>query len=166
MVKKMDTNSTVPVAGPSQPPPESLASAPGGAVTGNVPTPGFLPLNFPDLTGILLMRPPKFPVGTTVPERVYRLISNHREGISAFIEEAINTFNGDLRALVVAAEDLAQERKTARFDTGVRSISGRVPKAALTRLQDLVAALKGIPGMSLAKVLGGLVQIHLIKESK
>jgi len=162
MVKKMDPKLTVPS-------PDSSACAPANKPTVPAPTPpvpgaefGFT--NYQSvLQGIDLSRPPKFPVGTTVPERVYREILISGAGISQFIEDAITGFDGDLRALVEAAGQLDAERKSARFDTGVRSISGRVPKAALTRLQGILVALKGLRGMSLAKVLGGLVLLHLSK---
>jgi hypothetical protein len=100
-----------------------------------------------------------------VPERVYLEILGYRSGISQFLEDAINGFNGDMLALVEATNRLSEERRTARFDTGVRAISGRVPKGALTRLQEILAALKDIRGMSVAKILGGLVLLHLAKPT-
>jgi len=165
MVKKIDPKQNIPS-------PDQSVCAPANKPTIPAPTPpvpgaefGFT--NYQSvLEGVVLSRPPKFPVGTTVPERVYREILVSRAGISQFIEDAIAGFDGDLRALVEAAGQLDAERKAARFDTGVRSISGRVPKASLTRLQGILGALKNIPGMSLAKVLGGLVLLHLGKGSK
>ena len=165
MVKKTDPKPTVPLPDPSACAPASKATSPAPAL----PEPGaeFGFTNYQSLLeGVVLSRPPKFPVGTTVPERVYDEIRISGVGISQFIEDAITGFDGDLRALVEAAGQLDAERKSARFDTGVRSISGRVPKAALTRLQGILAAFKGLRGMSLAKVLGGLVLLHLGKGSK
>ena len=165
MVKKMDSKSAAPSPNPRASTQEGYTTAPNGAP----PVEEFkLDLEYlrQAFEGVSLVRPPKFPVGTTVPERVYFEISSHRPGISQFIEEAITTFDGDMRTLLEAAAQISAERKSARFDTGVRSISGRVPKAALSRLQRIVAALKDVPGMSLAKVLGGLVQIQLSKGSK
>ena len=165
MVKQTDRKARVPLQDRNDSEP-SPSTAPPSAASGE---PGFEfdlePLR-DLLDGLSLIRPPKFPVGTTVPERVYLEILSYRPGISQFIEDAITGFNGDIRTLVEAAAQISAERKTARFDTGVRSISGRVPKAALTRLQGIVGALREIPGMSLAKVLGGLVYLKLsrIKE--
>jgi len=164
MVKKVDQKSTVP------PPDASACVPPEKPSKSTLPTPGggpeFIPfkLDVEALQGIDLSRPPKFPVGTTVPERVYRAIHSSGSGISQFIEDAITGFNGDMRALINAAGQLDAERKSARFDTGVRSISGRVSKAALTRLQEIFAALEGMRGMSLAKILGGLVILHLSNQ--
>ncbi|MDR3572307.1 MAG: hypothetical protein P4L50_00460 [Anaerolineaceae bacterium] len=167
MVKKMDTKTTVPSPDPN-------ACAPGTMTGGShdLPRPlpasgeyGFKPGDLNDLRNIFV-RPPKFPVGTTVPERVYLEILEYGPGISQFIEDAITSFNGDMRALVEAVDRFNKERKAARLDTGIRSISGRVPKASLTKLQSIIAALKDFPGMSLAKVLGGLIQIHLPKGSQ
>jgi hypothetical protein len=156
MVKKGDTKSpsaSDPTAcKPSRKPidPASAEKAP----------PQLKPFNL-DLKGLNLVRPPKFPVGTTVPERVYLEILGNRSGISQFLEDAITGFDGDMRALVEAANQLSEERRTARFDTGVRAISGRVSRTALTRLQEILAALKDIRGMSVAKILGGLVLLQL-----
>ena len=167
MVKKMDTKATAPSPDPN-------ACAPGTMTGGSHDLPhtipasgefGFKPGDL-ELLRTMLARPPKFPVGTTVPERVYRAILVSHDGISQFIENAITSFDGDMRALVEAVDNLNTERKAARFDTGVRSISGRVTKASLTKLQTIIAALKDIPGMSLARVLGGLIQIHLPKGSQ
>jgi len=165
MVKKIDPKQTVPSPEPSVCAPASKPTTPAPTLPDAVAEFGFT--NYQSiLEGVVLSRPPKFPVGTTVPERVYREILLSGAGISQFIEDAITGFDGDLRALVEAAGQLDAERKSARFDTGVRSISGRVPKAALTRLQGILAAFKGSRGMSLAKVLGGLVLLHLGKGSK
>jgi hypothetical protein len=158
MVKKTDTKRIPPSDSNACKPPKKAAS-PAPAQT---EVPQFKPFNL-DLQGLNLVRPPKFSVGTTVPERVYLEILDYRSGISQFIEDAITGFNGDMQALVEAANQLSAERRTARFDTGVRAISGRVPKAALIRLQEILAALKGIRGMSVAKILGGLVQLYLSK---
>lgn len=163
MTKKADSNPVPPAKAPIQnPPPTVPVFLPAGSLPGSSEWDAFI-ANLPDLSGVLVPRLPKFPVGTTVPERVYRLIGAHPEGISHFIEEAITSFDGDLRALVMAANDLSEERRAARFDTGIRSISGRVTKAALKRIQGIVAALKEVPGMSLAKVLGGLIILRLGK---
>lgn len=154
MVKKGDAKN-VSVPEPTACKPPAKAGSPAQAGKDSSP---FRPFNL-DLQGLNLVRPPKFPVGTTVPERVYLEILGSRTGISQFLEDAINSFDGDMLALVEAANQLAAERRSARFDTGVRAISGRVSKAAMTRLQEILAALKGVRGMSKAKVLAGLVQL-------
>jgi hypothetical protein len=159
MGKKIDTNHAAQVQESNIPSRDAKAAT---HALDPAPGPGVPPYNLAAaLEGLVLSRPPKFPVGTTVPERVYQALTRHQEGISHFIETAISSFDGDMRALVIAANGLAEERRAARFDTGIRSISGRVSKAALTKLQLLVAALKDAPGMSMAKILGGLIQLHL-----
>jgi hypothetical protein len=121
MVKKRGTRRLQP-QDPTACKPSSQAASPNPAE----PTvPRFKPFNL-DLQGLNLVSPPKFPVGTTVPERVYLEILGYRSGISQFLEDAINGFNGDMLALVEATNRLSEERRTARFDTGVRAISGRV----------------------------------------
>jgi hypothetical protein len=156
MVKKGDTRS------PSAPDPTACKTPgkPADPASVEKAPPQFKPFNL-DLKGLNLVRPPKFPVGTTVPERVYLEILGNRSGISQFLEDAIIGFDGDMLALVEAANQLSGERRSARFDTGVRAISGRVSREALTRLQEILAALKDIRGMSLAKILGGLVLLQL-----
>lgn len=161
MVKKGDAK-PIPAPNPDACNPSGKTASP---TPGEQVLPRFKPFNL-DLQGLNLVRPPKFPVGTTVPERVYLEILGYRTGISQFLEDAINGFDGDMLALVEAANQLAAERRNARFDTGVRAISGRVSKAAMTRLQEILAALKGVRGMSVAKVLGGLVLLHLPKGSR
>lgn len=96
MVKKVDQKSTVPppdarACDPPEKPSKSTLPTPGGG-------PEFIPfkLDVAALQGIDLSRPPKFPVGTTVPERVYRAIHSSGTGISQFIEDAITGFNGDI----------------------------------------------------------------------
>lgn len=163
MVKKLDTKQTIPAPGSNAITSASTSTSHASATPEPVAEFGFKPGELESL-GLNLIRPPKFPVGTTVPERVYLEILRYRSGISQFIEDAINDFDGDMHALVKAATSLSAERQSARFDTGVRSISGRVPKATLVRLQGILAALKEIRGMSLAKVLGGLVLLHLSRS--
>jgi len=123
-------------------------------------TPILEPRDLADLRN-LFVQPPKFIIGTTVPERIYLALLDSRAGISNYMEEAINAFDGDMKSLVEAAGRISEERKAARQDTGIRSISGRVPKAAFNRLEEIDKALEGIRGMSRAKVLAGLVQLKL-----
>jgi hypothetical protein len=171
MVKKMDTTETVPALDPHASTSASKASNPPSSLNAADAPPNpnakfeSQEEDWEDLRDIFVS-PPKFPVGTTLPDRMYMEILRSGNGISKFIEAAINGFDGDMQALVEAANQISTERKNARFDTGVRSISGRISKATLTRLQAILKALKSIHGMSLAKVLGGLVQIHLSKESR
>jgi hypothetical protein len=81
----------------------------------------------PDIRYIFLS-PPKFTLGTTVPEPVYIQLLDHPGAISKFFEDAISAFDGDLDALLSAAAVFSAERKEARKDTPIRNAVGRVSK--------------------------------------
>jgi hypothetical protein len=117
------------------------------------------------LEGLELGRQPKFTVGTVVPNQAYLRLPRHRGAITQFIESAIHAFDGDLRALVLTANRLDEERKAARFRTSVQPVSGRVTRAALTKLDSLVDTLRDVPDISRSKVLGALILIHLPKST-
>jgi hypothetical protein len=86
-------------------------------------------------------------------------------GVSAFYEHALGSFNGDLAALLDAAAQFAEYRKRARQTIAIRSANGRISKAAFEKIKTIEAALKGIRGMSRAKVLAGLIQSLLSRET-
>lgn len=113
----------------------------------------------PDIRYVFVS-PPKFVIGTTVPEPVYYNLLDYPGGISKFYEEALARFDGDLDALLRAAAQLVEERKRARHESGIRNVNGRVSKAAIFRLQQIERALADVRGMSRAKVLVGLIGLH------
>jgi hypothetical protein len=109
----------------------------------------------------IFLSPPKFVVGTTASEATYRLMVGTKGGLSAFWEEAIKSFDGDLESLVKAAAAFEAERRQGRQIHGVRSANGRVSKELLDRVVALETALKGIKRMSRAKVMAGLAKLLL-----
>jgi hypothetical protein len=118
----------------------------------------------PDIRYIFVS-PPKFTVGTTVPEPVYMQLLDYPGAISKFFEQAISDFDGDIDALLSAAAVFAVERKQARKDTPIRNAVGRVSKAADMKLKMIEDALTGIRGISRAKVLAGLIRLKLTNDS-
>jgi hypothetical protein len=100
-------------------------------------------------------------MGTTVPDGVYFQLLDYPGGISGFYEDAVAKFDGDTEALLRAAALFSEIRKQARNTTAIRSANGRVSKGAHERVLGVEAALKGIRGMSKAKVLAGLIQLYL-----
>ena len=109
----------------------------------------------------IFIRPAKFVVGTTVPDPVYFQLLDYPGGISGFFEDSVAKFDLDLEALLKAAAQFADERKCSRQTTAIRAANGRVSKAAHQKITQIEAALKGIRGMSKAKVLAGFIQLYL-----
>lgn len=109
----------------------------------------------------IFVSPPKFVVGTTVPDPVYFQLLDYPGGISGFYEDAIAKFDGDTEALLRAAALFSDVRKRSRQTTAIRSANGRVSKGAHDKILAMETALKGIRGMSKAKVLAGLIQLYL-----
>jgi hypothetical protein len=104
-------------------------------------------------------------VGTTVPDPVYFKLLDHPGGISGFYEGTIAMFNGDMEALLRAASTFSEERKQARNTIAIRSANGRISKPTHDRLLAIESALKGIRGISKAKVLAGLIHLYLDKPT-
>ena len=109
----------------------------------------------------IFIRPAKFVVGTTVPDPVYFQLLDYPGGISGFYEDAVAKFNLDLETLLIASARFADERKQSRQTIAIRAANGRISKAAHQKIQQIEAALKGIRGISKAKVLSGLIQLYL-----
>jgi hypothetical protein len=113
----------------------------------------------------IFISPPKFVVGTTVPDPVYFQLLDYPGGISGFYEDAVAKFDDDTEALLRAAVLFSEIRKQARNTTAIRSANGRVSKSSHDRVLAIESALKGIRGMSKAKVLAGLIQLYLNSQS-
>ncbi len=109
----------------------------------------------------IFVSPPKFVVGTTVPDPVYLQLLDYPGGISAFYEDAIAKFDGNTEALLRASAQFCDTRKQSRQSTAIRSANGRVTKSAQEKILSMEASLKGIRGMSKAKILAGLIQLYL-----
>lgn len=109
----------------------------------------------------IFVSPPKYVVGTTVPDPVYFQLLDHPGGISAFYEEALMKFSGSMEELLNAAVHFSAERKLSRQTNAIRSANGRISKAAHDRLLAIEGNLKGIRGISKAKLLAGLIQLFL-----
>jgi hypothetical protein len=126
---------------------------------------GDQPLQIPSLPDELqdftlsFLAPPKSFISLSVPESLYHRLQ--RYGISRFYEEAVREFDGDLKALLVAALQFIKARKNRKPMEGICNANGRVLKETLHKLEGIKESLAGIRGMSRAKVLAGLVQIKL-----
>jgi len=111
----------------------------------------------------LFVSPPKFVVGTTVPDPVYFQLLDYPGGISKFYEDAIGKFDGDLEALMRASAVFCDNRKRSRQTVPIRSANGRISEAAQRKIQSITNSLKHIRGMSVAKVLAGLIQDYVVR---
>lgn len=100
-------------------------------------------------------------VSCPVPESVYLQLQQYPGGVSRFIEDAVESFNGDLSALVVAAVDFVNFRKQRAPQDPSRNASGRLLPSSIEKIQMIQAALSSIRGITRAKVIAGLIQLHL-----
>lgn len=107
----------------------------------------------------IFVSPPKFLVGTTVPESFYFRLLDYPGGISQFYEDAIRKFDGDLEALLKASAAFNQFRRQSRPTTPIRSANGRVSQETHDRVLAIEHDLKHVRGISRAKVLAGLIQL-------
>jgi len=114
-----------------------------------------------ELRGLELsfLAPPKFFVSVSVPEHTYRRLQ--RYGISKFFEEAVASFDGDLKALVEASLELMKARRDRNPTEAICNANGRVLKSTLQKIESIKDSLAGIRGISRAKVLGGIVRLKL-----
>lgn len=140
--------------------PPGLPAAPCAPKQAALPTQNLVGADERDIRYIFVS-PPKFVVGTTVPDPVYFQLLDYPGGISGFYEDAIAKFDGDTEALLRAAALFSDKRKRSRQTTAIRSANGRVSKGAHNDILALETALKGIRGMSKAKILAGLIQLYL-----
>jgi hypothetical protein len=96
-----------------------------------------------------------------VPDSVYQKLQNHPGGVSYFIEDAVASFDGDLNALVAAAVVFVDNRRFRASTDPPRNASGRILPTTFAKIQQIQDALSGIRGMSRAKVVAGLIHLHL-----
>lgn len=112
------------------------------------------------LTYAFVGRPRRL-VTCPVPDSVYQKLQNHPGGVGQFYEEAVAAFDGDLNALVTAAVAFVDARRFRASTDPPRNASGRVLPVTFAKIQRIQDALSSIRGMSRAKVLAGLIQLHL-----
>lgn len=105
------------------------------------------------------LKPPKYFISLSVPESLYFRL--RRYGISKFYEEAVESFDGDLRSLLTASLQFMEARKNREPMEAVCNLNGRVLKETLQKIEGIKDSLAGVRAMSRAKVLAGLVQIKL-----
>ena len=105
------------------------------------------------------LKPPKYFISLSVPETLYFRLRHY--GISKFYEEAVASFDGDLRSLLTASLVFMEARKNRQPMEAVCNLNGRVVKETLQKIEDIKESLEGIRNMSRAKVLAGLVQLKL-----
>lgn len=116
-----------------------------------------------DITGLTyaFVGHPRRLVTCPVPDSVHLKLQNYPGGVSHFYEDAVAAFDGDLAALVTAAVLFVDAR---RYRAGIdppRNASGRILPITFNKIQQITDALSGIRGMSRAKVVAGLIQLHL-----
>lgn len=104
---------------------------------------------------------PRSLVTCPVPGSIYQKLQKHPGGISEFYEEAISDFDGNLVSLVNAAVAFIDQRRLHAGVDPARNASGRVLPSSFRKILDIENALSNIRGMSRAKVIAGLIQLHL-----
>jgi hypothetical protein len=109
---------------------------------------------------------PRRLVTCPIPDSIYIKIQAYPGGVSRFLEDAVASFDGDLEALVAAAVIFVDGRRFNASSDPPRNASGRVLPSTLEKIQMIQNALKGIRGMSRAKVLAGLIHLSLTKNAK
>lgn len=100
-------------------------------------------------------------VSVSVPESLYMKIQAYPGGVSQFYEDAVARFDGDLKALVEAAVRFIESRRACAAEDPARNASGRVQPGTYDTIRKIEAALSHIRGLSRAKVLAGLISLHL-----
>ena len=100
-------------------------------------------------------------ISASVPDSILVKLQDYPGGVSHFFEDAVAAFDGDLRALVEAAVVFVENRRYQAPEDPARNASVRVTPATFEKIQKILDALIGIRGMSRAKVLAGLIQLHL-----
>ena len=116
-----------------------------------------------DVSGLrdIFATPKRHLVGTLMPESLYNRLRTRPGGMSAFYEEAIAAFDGNLPALLEAAARFIEQRRKRKPLDPLVSVNGRVSDGSFQRLLAILHALQSVRGMSRAKVLAGILQLHL-----
>ena len=104
---------------------------------------------------------PRRLVTCPIPDSIYLKIQAYPGGVSRFLEDAVAAFDGNLEALVEAAVVFVDARRYNASADPPRNASGRILPATLEKIQMIQDALSAIRGNSRAKVIAGLIQLHL-----
>jgi len=104
---------------------------------------------------------PRRLVTCPIPDSIYTKIQAYPGGVSHFLEDAVASFDGNLEALVEAAVAFVDARRYNASADPPRNASGRIHPTTLIKIQKIQDALSGIRGNSRAKVIAGLIQLHL-----
>ena len=104
--------------------------------------------------------PKRHLVGTLMPESLYNRLRTRPGGMSTFYEDAIAAFDGNLPVLLEAAARFIDQRRKRKPQDPLVSVNGRVSEESFRRLTTILDALQAVRGVSRAKVLAGLVQLH------
>ena len=102
-------------------------------------------------------------ISASVPDSILIKLQAYPGGVTRYFEDAIASFDGDLRALVEAAVVFVENRRYQAPEDPARNAGVRVTPAAFEKIQKIHAALSTIRGMSRAKVISGLLQMRLNK---
>ena len=115
-----------------------------------------------DVSGLrdIFATPKRHLVGTLMPESLYHRLRTRPGGMSTLYEDAIAAFDGNLPALLEAAARFIEQRKKRKPQDPLVSVNGRVSDESFRRLTTILDALQAVRGVSRAKVLAGLVQLH------
>ena len=103
-------------------------------------------------------------ISTSMPDSILIKLQAYPGGVSRFFEDAIASFDGDLRSLVEAAVVFVENRRYQAPEDPARNASVRVPPETFEKIQKIHAALSSIRGMSRAKVISGLIQLFLTQH--
>jgi hypothetical protein len=99
-------------------------------------------------------------VSVSVPESLYMKLQAYPGGVSQFLEDSVSRFNGDLKALIEAAVQFIENRRSRAAEDPARNASGRVQPETFETIRRIELALARVRGMSRSKVLAGLIQLH------
>ena len=107
---------------------------------------------------------PRRLVTCPIPDSIYLRIQAYPGGTSRFIEDAVASFDGDLIALVEAAVVFMDARRLNAASDPPRNASARILPGTHDKVNLILDALAEIRGISRARVLAGLIQLHLIRN--
>lgn len=105
-------------------------------------------------------------ISASVPDSILVKLQAYPGGVSHFLEDAVASFDGDLRALVEAAVVFVENRRLRAPEDPARNASARVLPSTFDKIKRIHAALAGVRGMSRAKVLVGLLWLHQMRLNR